>query len=50
MDFQFYMPVKVIFGQDAMSQFASLAKEPVLIVSTEILTQLGVTGKVAAAC
>lgn len=50
MDFQFYIPVKVIFGQDAMSQFASLAKEPVLIVSTEILTQLGVTGKVAAAC
>ncbi len=50
MDFQFYMPVKVIFGQDAMNQFAGLAKEPVLIVSTEILTKLGVTGKVAAAC
>ena len=28
MDFQFYMPVKVIFGQDAMEQFAELAKEP----------------------
>ena len=50
MDFQFYMPVKVIFGQDAMNQFTGLAKEPVLIVSTEILTKLGVTGKVAAAC
>ncbi len=50
MDFQFYMPVKVIFGQDAMSQFAQMAKAPVLIVSTEILTKLGVTGKVAAAC
>lgn len=50
MKFSFSMPVRVIFGDQAMEEFAGLAKEPVLIVSTEILTQLGVTGKIAEAC
>lgn len=50
MRFTFSMPVRVIFGDQAMEEFRSLANGRVLIVSTEILTQLGVSEKITQAC
>ena len=50
MDFQFYMPVRVVFGDNGRERLAQLVKPPVLVVSTEMLTQLGTTERIVTAC
>ena len=50
MEFSCYLPVRIRFGSEALRQLAGRAAPPVLIVSTEALTRLGITGKAAKAC